>query len=133
MNKLDEFNKSLKNKKVLILGIGVSNLPLVDYLIQNQAQVFINDVKTIDKLDQNIVELINKHNIPTTLGEDYLNDISGFDIIFRSPSILPSIKPLADEIEKKVLVTTEIEMLMKLVPSKIIGITGSDGKQLPLP
>ena len=128
MNKLDEFNKSLKNKKVLILGIGVSNLPLVDYLIQNQAQVFINDVKTIDKLDQNIVELINKHNIPTTLGEDYLNDISGFDIIFRSPSILPSIKPLADEIEKKVLVTTEIEMLMKLVPSKIIGITGSDGK-----
>lgn len=128
MTKLEEFNRNLENKKVLILGIGVSNLPLVDYLYKNKAQVCIHDVKKIDQLDENIVSLINKYNISNVLGSNYLDDISGFDIIFRSPSILPSLPQLEQEIKKGVLVTTEIEMLMKLIPSKIIGITGSDGK-----
>ena len=128
MNSLEEFNKNLKGKKVLILGIGVSNLPLVDYLEKQQAKVYINDIKTIDKLDKNIIELIKKYNIETNLGDNYLENLNKYDIIFRSPSILPTVKQLAQAIEQGVLVTTEIEMLMKLTPSKIIGITGSDGK-----
>ena len=128
MNSLEEFNKNLKGKKVLILGIGVSNLPLVDYLEKQQAKVYINDIKTIDKLDKNIIELIKKYNIEKNLGDNYLENLNKYDIIFRSPSILPTVKQLAQAIEQGVLVTTEIEMLMKLTPSKIIGITGSDGK-----
>jgi len=123
-----EFNKSLEGKKVLILGLGVSNLPLIDYLYENKANIFVADAKELEEFDSNIVDKINKYNIKYSLGKDYMNSVEGFDIIFRSPSILPTNEKLASEIKRGCLVTTEIELLMKLIDCKIIGITGSDGK-----
>ena len=49
-------------------------------------------------------------------------------MIFRSPSCLPTKPELQAEIKRGAIVTTEIELLMKMCPSKIIGVTGSDGK-----
>ena len=51
-----------------------------------------------------------------------------FDIIIRSPSCLPTIPELEEEEKRGAIVTTEIELLMKMCPCQIIGITGSDGK-----
>ena len=126
--KLEEFNKSLKGKKVGILGLGVSNLPLIDYLYEYGANIYLFDEKEYDKLDSNVKEKINKYNLKCNLGNNCMEDLKNFDIIFRSPSILPTRKELVDEASRGCLITTEIEMLMKLIPSKIIGITGSDGK-----
>ena len=126
--KLKEFNSSLKGKKVAILGLGVSNLPLIDYLYEYGANVSLFDEKEYDKLSSIIQEKINKYNLNCVLGSNYMEGLKGFDIIFRSPSILPTRKELIEEANRGCLVTTEIEMLMKLIPSKIIGITGSDGK-----
>ena len=126
--KLKEFNSSLKGKKVAILGLGVSNLPLIDYLYEYGANVSLFDEKEYNKLSSIIQEKINKYNLNCVLGSSYMEEIKGFDIIFRSPSILPTRKELIEEANRGCLVTTEIEMLMKLIPSKIIGITGSDGK-----
>lgn len=126
--KLKEFNSSLKGKKVAILGLGVSNLPLIDYLYEYGANVSLFDEKEYDKLSSIIQEKINKYNLNCVLGNNYMERLKGFDIIFRSPSILPTRKELIEEANRGCLVTTEIEMLMKLIPSKIIGITGSDGK-----
>ena len=126
--KLDEFNKSLKGKKVGVLGLGVSNLPLIDYLYEYGANICLFDEKEYEKLDNNVQEKINKYGLKTVLGSNYMEEVKGFDIIFRSPSILPTRCELLKERERGCLVTTEIEMLMKLIPSKIIGITGSDGK-----
>ena len=39
--KLEEFNKYIKGKKVAIIGLGVSNLPLIDYLYEKEAKVTI--------------------------------------------------------------------------------------------
>ena len=63
-----------------------------------------------------------------SLGEDYLSKLSGFDIIFRSPSCRPDIPEIEAETRRGAILTSEIEMLMKLCPGKIIGVTGSDGK-----
>lgn len=126
--KLEEFNKSLKDKNVAILGLGVSNLPLIDYLYKYEANICLFDDKEYEKLDSNIVEKIDKYNLKYYLGENSLSNLSGFDLIFRSPSILPNRKELEKEAKRGCIITTEIEMLMKLIPSKIIGITGSDGK-----
>ena len=126
--KLKEFNESLKGKKVGILGLGVSNLPLIDYLYEYGANISLFDEKEYDKLDENIQKKINKYNLKSFLGPNSMKEVKGFDIIFRSPSILPTRNELVEESNKGCLVTTEIEMLMKLIPSKIIGITGSDGK-----
>lgn len=61
-------------------------------------------------------------------GKDYLSELHGFDLILRSPSCLPTTKELEEEMKKGSAVTTEVELLMKMCPCKIVGVTGSDGK-----
>ena len=41
---------------------------------------------------------------------------------------MPTTKELKKEEERGAIVTTEIEMLIKMCPAKVIGVTGSDGK-----
>ena len=120
MNKmLMEFNEKLKHSKIAIIGIGVSNLPLLDYLYNLGCDVTI--------FSDNKIELdISKYHYPTY--EDGLKELIRFDIIFRSPGCLPTRKEIILEKERGALVTTEVEQVIKLTPSKVIGVTGSDGK-----
>lgn len=126
--KLEEFNRSLKNKNVAIIGLGVSNMPLLSYMKDKKANVTIFAEIDENKIDKNILNTINKYKYETSFGKDALSKLKNFDIIFRSPSCLPTRKELVKEKQRGAIVTTEIEMLMKLAPCKIIGITGSDGK-----
>lgn len=126
--KLEEFNRFLKNKKVAIIGLGVSNMPLLDYMYDKKANVTIFVEDDENKIDKNILSIVNKYKCGTSFGKDALSKLKDFDIIFRSPSCLPTRKELMEEKQRGAIVTTEIEMLMKLAPCKIIGITGSDGK-----
>ena len=118
-SKLNEFNEKLKNSKIAIIGIGVSNLPLLDYLYEMNADVTIFSDKKID-ID------ISKYNYKVF--EDGLSNLVGFDIIFRSPGCLPTRREIVLEKERGALVTTEVEQVIKLTPAKVIGVTGSDGK-----
>ena len=117
--KLDEFNEKLKKSKIAIIGIGVSNLPLLDYLYNLKCDVTIFSDKKID-ID------ISKYKY--SVYEDGLSKLIGFDIIFRSPGCLPTREEIVKEKERGALVTTEVEQVIKLTPAKVIGITGSDGK-----
>ena len=126
--KLEEFNKYLKNRKVAIIGLGVSNIPLIDYLYEKQAKVTVFDNRNIEELPKNVMDKITNYTMEFSLGENYLSNLHGFDIIFRSPSCLPTIPELQNEEKRGAILTTEIEMLMEMCPSKIIGVTGSDGK-----
>ena len=47
--KLEEFEKNIKNKKVAVIGVGVSNIPLIDYLYSKKAKVTIFDDKEEEK------------------------------------------------------------------------------------
>ena len=127
--KLEEFNEKLSKSKVAVLGVGVSNRPLIEYLHNLGSNTTILEAKEKEKCDSDIVNMIDEYGMEAHYGEDYLSYLKGYDVIFRSPSILPTVKELAEEAKRGALVTTEIEMLLKLAPCKItIGITGSDGK-----
>ena len=126
--KLDEFNNFIKNRNVAIIGIGVSNIPLLEYMCDFGANVTAFDSRTFENLPEEAVKIIKKYNIKTSLGVDNLKNLVGFDIIFRSPSCMPTIPELKKEEERGAIITTEIEMVLKMSPSTIIGITGSDGK-----
>ena len=126
--KLEEFNKYLVGRKVAIIGLGVSNLPLLDYLHENNAIVKIFDEKEIDNISKEIMDKITKYSMEFSFGKNCLSELKGFDLIFRSPSCLPTKDELVEEENRGAIITTEVELLMKMCPGKIIGITGSDGK-----
>lgn len=124
--KLEEFEQKLSSMKVAVIGMGVSNIPLIDYLYSKKAKVTIFDEK--EKIDEEIMNKIYQYGFEYSLGKDNLSKLKGFDLIFRSPSCLPTKPELQAEKQRGAIVTTEIEQLMKMAPCKIIGITGSDGK-----
>ena len=127
-NDLMELNKYLKNRKVAIIGLGVSNIPLIDYMHKYGAKVTVFDNRNIEEIPKDVLKKITDYTMDFSFGTNYLSKLKEFDIIFRSPSCLPTVPELIEEAKRGAIVTTEIELLMKLCPGKIIGVTGSDGK-----
>ena len=126
--KLIEFENYIINKKVAIIGLGVSNLPLIDYFYIKKSNVTIFEGREIDKIPKDVLDKIKKYKMKIITGKNYLFNLKGFDLILRSPSCLPTTPELEKEEERGAIVTTEIELFMKMCPCQIIGITGSDGK-----
>ena len=126
--KLEEFNNYVKNKKVAIIGLGVSNIPLIDYLHNLDAKIMLFNNKPIDHLDNSILDKIYDYKIDYSFGENYLSKLVGFDIIFRTPSCRPDLPEIQKEVERGAILTSEIELVLELCPGTTIGVTGSDGK-----
>ena len=126
--KLEEFNNSIKGKKVAIIGLGVSNEPLIDYLKSLNADLMVFDNREQEKIDERILEKINKNNIKISFGKNYLSKLKEFDIIFKSPSCRPDLPELEAEVKRGAILTSEVEQVLELAPCKIIAVTGSDGK-----
>lgn len=126
--KLEEFNQYIQFRKIAIIGLGVSNIPLIDYLYNKKARVTVFDDRNIEEIPKEIMDKITNYNFEFSFGPNSLEKLKGFDMILRSPSCLPTKPELVKEAERGAIVTSEIELLMKMCPGKIIGVTGSDGK-----
>ena len=126
--KLNEFNDYIRYRKVAIIGLGVSNLPLLDYLYAKKANVTIFDERDYDQIPKENIEKITNYGFMMHFGKDCMQYLKNFNVIFRSPSCLPTKPELVEEANRGALVTTEVELLMQMCPAKVIGVTGSDGK-----
>ena len=126
--KLEAFQQEINGKRVAVIGMGVSNTPLIRYLLDLDAQITVFDKKTEEELDSSLCEEYALQGVQFSLGENYLDNLTGYEVIFRSPSMRPDHPALVREVERGAELTSEIEKLIELCPSKIIGITGSDGK-----
>lgn len=126
--KLQEFNTYIQNKRVAVIGLGISNIPLLEYLYKNRAKVTVFDKRTIEELPNEIMEVIKKYDFSFSFGANNLSKLIDFNLIIRSPSCMPNQLELENEAQKGAIVTSEIELLLKMAPCKVIGVTGSDGK-----
>lgn len=126
MTKLDEFKNDVKGRNVTVIGIGISNLPLIKYLVALGAHVTACDKRDKDDLGENYTEL-EKLGVKFNLGEGYLNGLSG-DIIFKTPGMRFDVPQLLAAKEKGSRITSEMEVFFEVCPSHIIAVTGSDGK-----
>lgn len=127
-NKLIKFNNEIKGKKVAIIGMGVSNIPLLDYFYNLKCHISVFDNREIDNLDDIAISKMKKLEIKGYFGKDNLKYLNEFDYIFRSPSAMPYTNEFQREIRNGAILTSEIEKVIELSPSHIIGVTGSDGK-----
>lgn len=126
--KLQDFKKFIKGKYVAIMGMGVSNTPLIRFLMDLDANITVFDKKTEDELGKSLIEEYVLQGVNFSLGESYLENLHGYDVIFRTPGMRPDIPMLEKEVNRGALLTSEIEMLIELCPSKVVAVTGSDGK-----
>lgn len=123
-----DFKANIKNKHVAIVGLGISNTPLINFLLKFGCKITLFDKKNIEEFTNFEIKNFNKLNIKFVFGKNYLNYINNFDYIFKTPSIRPDIYEFKNAEKNGCIITSEIEELLKYCPSKIYGVTGSDGK-----
>ena len=124
--KINAFRQEIKDKKVSVIGIGISNRPLIDFLLDCGALVTAHDKKTKEQLGETAEDL-KQRGVKLVLGEHYLDDVCG-EVVFRTPGLRYDHPGLVKAQEKGAIITSEMEVFMDLCPAKIIAITGSDGK-----
>ena len=122
----DHYFNSLKGKKIAVLGLGVSNRPLVRLLLEYGCRVIGCDKTPREKLDGEILEL-EKLGCTLQVGDTYLEGLTA-DIIFRTPGMHPANPALEGLRAAGAQVTSEMDVFFHLCPCKILAVTGSDGK-----
>ncbi len=122
-----EFKKFINGKRVAVVGIGVSNIPLINFLIKLGANVTGFDMKSEEALGEVSVDF-KKKGVKLELGEKYLDNLTGYDVVFKTPSMRIDCEALVRAKKEGAYITSEMEEFVRYCKGKIYAITGSDGK-----
>ena len=123
---LQGYVDSIKEKRIAVIGAGVSNMPLIRLLLENGCEVTVCDKRSFPEMGQKGEEL-KALGATLKLGEDYLEGLD-HDLIFRTPGLMPFDAHLVAAAEKGSEITSEMEVFFSLCPCRTIAVTGSDGK-----
>ncbi len=115
-----------RNQTVTLLGAGISNMPLAQFLIDRGATVTVRDRKSPEELGER-AETLRSLGCTLITGEAYLQNITE-NYIFRSPGIRPDIPELVDAVARGSHLTSEMECFLSVCPCPVYAVTGSDGK-----
>lgn len=127
MNELvSRYFDALAGRRVAVLGIGVSNRPLIRMLLERGIAVCACDKTPRPQLDGEVLEL-ERLGARLHVGEGYLDGLSA-DVVFRTPGMHPDLPELRRLREQGAVVTSEMEAFFEVCPCRIIAVTGSDGK-----
>ena len=122
----EKYFSGLRDKQILVLGLGVSNRPLVRLLLRYGCRVTGCDRTPRENLDEEVLEL-EKLGCSLRTGEDYLENLSA-DLVFRTPGMHPDNPALQQLRASGAEITSEMEVFFEICPCSIIAVTGSDGK-----
>ena len=125
-DRFTQYFHSLKDKRIAVLGLGVSNRPLVRLLLDFGCQVTGCDKTPREKLDGEVLEL-EKAGCTLHVGENYLDGVEA-DVVFRTPGMHPANPAIQALVSRGAQVTSEMEVFFEVCPCTILAVTGSDGK-----
>ena len=126
LSAFNDYFESLRGKKIAVLGLGVSNRPLVRLLLRFGCDVTGCDKTPREKLEDEVLEL-EKSGCKLSLGDAYLDGIEA-DVVFRTPGMHPGNPAIEGLRSKGAKITSEMEVFFELCRCNTIAITGSDGK-----
>lgn len=126
MSAFEVYFNSLKNKKIAVLGLGVSNRPLVRLLLEFGCSVVGCDRTPREKLDAEVLEL-EAMGCELSVGDNYLDNVEA-EILFRTPGMHPGHPAIEALRSRGAKVTSEMEVFFEVCPCNLIAVTGSDGK-----
>ena len=122
----EKYFTALAGKKIAVLGLGVSNRPLVRLLLEFGCDVIGCDKTPREKLDQEVLDL-EAAGCKLSLGDGYTDGIEA-DLVFRTPGMHPANPAVTALTAKGAKVTSEMEVFFEVCPCTCIAVTGSDGK-----
>lgn len=123
---LNEYVNSIRDKRIAVIGAGVSNTPLIRLLLSCGCDVTVCDTRSLADMGMDGLELINM-GAKLRLGAGYLDKLD-HDVIFRTPGLMPFDEHLEAAAAHGSVITSEMEVFFALCPCRTIAITGSDGK-----
>ena len=126
MDAFEAYFTSLKDQKIAVLGLGVSNRPLVRLLLEFGCRVTGCDRTPREKLDAEVLEL-EKLGAKLSLGDGYLDGVEA-NVLFRTPGMHPGNPAIQALRDRGAKVTSEMEVFFEVCPCTLIAVTGSDGK-----
>ena len=121
---LSEYIASLRGKRVAVVGVGVSNLPLLRLLAESGIDVTAHDQHSPEDFGADY-DALSRQGVKWVLGQRYLDNLD-YDLVFRTPGLHPD--RLRAGLGEKTVVTSEMEAFFALCPCRVIAVTGSDGK-----
>ena len=123
---LHEYIEDMRGKRIAIIGIGVSNTPLLELLLAEGIRVTACDKRSREQMSEQ-AEHLEQLGCELHLGADYLKDLDA-DVIFRTPGLRPDVPEISACVQKGAVLTSEMEVFFQVCPCPIIAVTGSDGK-----
>ena len=123
-SQLDIYFEALRGKRIAVVGLGVSNRPVVRMLLSYGCDVTGCDRTPRENLDEELLEL-ERLGCKLSLGDGYLSGVEA-DVVFRTPGMHPD--KLAVLRGENTVFTSEMGAFFDVCPCKIIAVTGSDGK-----
>ncbi len=115
-----------KSKRIVVVGLGISNIPLIKFLLRSGAIVYGRDRKSIAELGERY-QTLGELGVECLLGEDYLNNLDEFDAVFLTPGIPKHLSEIQN-LMGKVPVLSEIALVLAYAKAPVYAITGSSGK-----
>jgi UDP-N-acetylmuramoylalanine--D-glutamate ligase len=122
-----DFHVELKDKRVLVVGLGKSGVASALFLKERGARVTVSDTKSPDQLRDEIPLLLD-HGIAVETGGHGERTFRGQDLIVVSPGVPFDASPLVQARASGEPVIGEIELAAQHLPGPIVAITGSNGK-----
>jgi UDP-N-acetylmuramoylalanine--D-glutamate ligase len=117
----------LKNKRVLVVGLGKSGVAAALYLRRLGARVTVSDARAGEALAKEIPALLEAGVMVETGGHGVLT-FRRQDLIVVSPGVPLSTPEIEKSIALGVPVIGEIELAFQGLQGQVVAITGSNGK-----
>ena len=116
----------LKGKRVAVIGLGRSNVPLIRFLLDLGCTVIARDKKSREELSS-VTQKYEKEDITFMFGSRYLENLEE-EYLFLTPGMPKDLPEIKKAVEKGAVIDSEMGLFLFLCQGKTIGITGSAGK-----
>ncbi len=125
---MDNINiNNIKDKRVLVVGLGRSGLAAVTALLRLEADVSVQDAKDVDKIDGQLLNFLRGKGVKIYLGTQP-EDMGAFDMLVLSPGVDPELAFIRAAEEAGAEIIGELEIAFRIARGHFVAITGTNGK-----
>jgi UDP-N-acetylmuramoylalanine--D-glutamate ligase len=117
----------LKDKKILVVGLGKTGVSLAKFLHAQGAQVTVTDHKSKPELSTQL-EQLGDLPVKLDLGGHSPKTFLAQDLVILSPGVPSALKIFDYARSQGIKITNEFEFITQFIKEPIIAITGTNGK-----